>query len=229
MDIKQLLETEGQPVLAASSITIRVKLETGQLLTDLANAYSLESDRVMKFSSNERAQVSGETFLKYFKTLLFLRVSRVNAVENGTTKLYKQGFRRYTVPALIHVLLVSIGEAVDQDFGFRFIPEYDVPVTDLMSPEEMVELSHRLQIMNENGLVCVDTGIPMDVRGELATMATFNIESEVLSYRKDHPVYGFYAAFFKHQVMSEVLSGGILRIRYGAESDYRVYISHLFK
>lgn len=223
----QELESKASQVAPAETLIIKVKVEPSELFADAALVYSNEAERVTRFSSNKNFEITPEQFEKYFKTLLYLRISRVNGTENETTRSYKHDIRTYNVPAFVHTLLTSVGKAVDRDFGFEFIPTTSVEVKDMLSPSEMRDVSRKLNFLNVEGLVCVDTGISMRPEGELSFMAVLNIEEEVLSYKKDHPVYGFYAAFFKHTIVDQVLNSSALRVRYGTQSEFATYVRYI--
>lgn len=222
--LEELFQKHFQPELPVNTITVNVKIDTSDIFLDVASVYSQEAERVMRFTSNAHFEISTEEFLKYFKTLLFLRVARVNNVTNSAVNGYKNIQRNLLIPAFVHILINSIGRATDTDYGFTFVPQVDINSVDLMSPEQMQDVSRRLVTLNREGLVCTETGVSMNPAGELSVMATLNIQGEILSYKKDHPVYGFYASFFRHSIVSNTISADILRIRYGAESDYRSYL-----
>lgn len=227
IDIQKMLEERYQPVLPVNTVVVEVTLEPSNLFREAANVYFLEGERVMRFTSNPNFSISEDEFLNYFSTLLYLRVARVNGVQDATTKNYMADFRTYNVPAFIHNLLSSIGKAIDYDFGFEFVPKVKVDVNSLLGASEMRDISKRLAMMAREGLVCVDTGISLLPTGELALMATMNISEEILSYRKDHPIYGFYAAFFKHNLVSEMLDPKMLRIKYGSANDYNMLVQQI--
>ena len=228
-ELERTISEHGPKIMAASTVTIQVKLSPSDLLTEASTVYHMESERVTRYTSTQDFTISTEDFKKYFTTLLWLRVSRVNATDNAAdTRLYRSMIRNYNVPAFIHILLTSIGRATDHDFGFEFIPTMDTPKkTELLTPEEMIVVSRKLDFLNREGLTCVNTGISMSPLGELATMATFNIETEIKSYRKDSPIYGFYTAFFNHTIVGDIINPNMFRIKYGAQSDFRRFVSSI--
>lgn len=227
--ITKFMEESFQQVLPVNMVKVVVNFEANELFKDLAEMYFMEAERVTRFSSNINVAISVEEYLNYFKTLLFLRVSRVNGVQNETTKSYKNDLRNYLIPAFVNTLLISIGRATDINFGFEFIPQTSIEAEELLSASEMRNISQKLRTLNLSGMVCVETGIAMSPIGELSFMATMNIQGEILSYKKDHPVYGFYASLFNHTVVSELLEPKMLRIRYGAQDEYRHVLNHLFE
>lgn len=218
--IQNLLEEKFQNALPINMVEVKVEITPSELFQEVAVVYAMEAERVSRFTSSTTAYLPVEDIEKYLNTLLYLRVARVNGVKNEITRGYHNDFRSYNIPTFIHTLLVSIGKATDYDFGFTFIPVISIQNEDLLSPSEMIETSRKFGILSLEGLSCVDTGISTNPNGELATMATFSIQKEILSYRKDHPIYGFYAAFFNHKILGEVILPEGLRIRYGAQRDY---------
>lgn len=225
--LESLFENNFQPQLPVNTIEVKVKIDLSSMFVDAARMYSMEAERVMRFTSNVLFQVTEEEFLKYFKTLLYLRVARVNNVQNETLKAYRSDMRNYLIPAFVSTLINSIGLASDNNYGFSFRPLYSIEGTDVMTPTEMWDVTRRLKTLNVEGLVCIETGIAMSPLGELAMMATLNVQGEVLGYKKDHPIYGFYASFFKHQLVDSTINASAFRIRYGSESDYRMYLTQI--
>lgn len=227
MNIRKILEENFQPALSVNTVEVPVEFSPSELFQEAAVVYALEAERVMRFTSNDNFIITSEEFSGYFTTLLYLRVSRVNSVKDNTTKLYIADLRNYNVPAFIHTLLSSIGKAIDYDFGFEFIPKVKIEASQLLGPEEMREISRKLGRLALEGLVCISTGVSVLPQGELATMATLSMSGDILSYRKDHPIYGFYASFFKHTLLSNVMSPNMLRIKYGSQQDYRMLVQHI--
>lgn len=225
--LKARLMEQAPAILPQNLLEVVVELTPSRLFKDASRVYSLESQRVIRFTGNESFIISEEQFEKYFITLLYLRVMRVNNVQNNTTSMYRGDMRGYYVPAFVHTLLTSIGIAVDRDFGFKFVPSVKIDANDLLSAEEMRAISSKLSILSREGLTCVDTGVSMRPEGELSFMAVLNISEEVLSYKKDHPVYGFYASFFNHQIVDSVMNPSQFRIRYGSEAEYATYVKYI--
>lgn len=225
--LKAKLSDQAPVILPKGLLTIEVTLEPSVLFADAGNVYNMEAQRIMRFAHNEDFLISAKEFEAYFKTLLYLRISRVNGVENATTKAYKYDLRNYMVPTFIHTLLTSIGTAVDRDYGFQFVPVLKMDVKELLSSTEMVELSRKLSFLAREGLTCTDTGVSMQPTGELSFMATMNISEEILSYKKDHPVYGFYASFFNHKITDEVMNPSVFRIKYGSAQEYATYVKYI--
>jgi hypothetical protein len=226
-NLEELFEKHFQPALPVNTVIVEVQIEVSDLFRDAAQMYSLEADRVMRFTSNSAFQISEEEFFSYFQTLLYLRVMRVNGVQDATTNLYRNDMRGYLIPAFVSTLINSVGRATDSDFGFTFIPKMNISVDELMPAEDMRNISNKLKVLNIEGLVCIETGIAMQPEGDLSFMATLNIGNDIMSYKKNHPIFGFYAAFFKHTILTDGLEAKALRIRYGAESDYRMYIKNI--
>lgn len=228
-NLKDLFEKDFQPALPVNTVLVEVQIEMGELFRDMARMYSMEAERVMRFTSNNHFQISEDEFLQYFTTLLYCRVMRVNGIQNEITKKYRNDMRSYLIPAFASTLINSIGRATDSDYGFTFIPKMNVSVEELLTAEEMRVITEKLRTLNIEGLTCIETGIAMQPEGDLECMATLNLESDIRSYKKNHPIFGFYASFFKHTILTDVLDPKSLRIKYGAESDYRMYINYIVK
>lgn len=214
------LEGRLQNPRSINTIRVGVHISSGELLDDLAKQYYMEGIRVMRFQTPAYSYTE-EELCKYLKTLLFLRVKQANRELDKLTQPYHSDMRHYVVPAFVHTLLTSIGIASDYDYGFDFYPKTSVEAVDLLSASEMLSVSQALRQQSFEGLKCVDTGVPLQEEGDLSFMATFNIQGEILGYKKDHPLFGFYASLFNHEIISDILNPSVLRIRYGATSDYR--------
>lgn len=227
-NLKTMLEQVGQPVILKNLVNVEVKIEFGDLMRDAAKTYSMEVDRIMRGSST-RYQITDEEFEKYFHTLLFLRVSQVDNSKHQNFTPYRNAMRNYRIPVFMDTLINSIGEATDLGFGYRFRPSVQIDSKNMLAPSEMQDISDKLDVLNIEGLMCTITGIKMSPDGDLQTMAVFSIHGEILGYKKDHPLFGFYAAFFKHEIISDVLNDSFLRIRYGADIEFKQYIRLITK
>lgn len=225
--LSESIEATFQPCLPVNTVIVEVQITPSQIFKDAAEIYAQEAERVMRFTTNPGYTISNIDFEQYFKTLLYLRIMRVNNVRDTVTKAYQSDQRNYLIPAFVATLINSIGRASDMDYGFTFIPKMTINAYELLTAQQMYKLSGKLRGLALEGLVCIETGIAMSPLGELSTMAALNIEGEVLSYKKDHPIYGFYASFFKHELLTSALDPSLLRIRYGAQSDYRMYLHQI--
>lgn len=224
-----MLEERFAPARPENMVVVQVLIKFGDLIQEAAQVYEMEVERVMRFSNHESFQITSGEFVKYFNTLLYMRICHVTNTQNQVTKSYKPYYRNVRIPAFMDTLINSIGVAEDIDFGFRFVPSMDIKAEELLSPEELDNISRRLDYIGREGLVITENGLNVKPAGELQVMAMFSIHNEVKSYKKDHPIYGFYAAFFKHEIVSEVLEPKFLRIRYGANTEYVPIVREIVK
>lgn len=213
---------EDMRPITKSMVTQKVLIEPSPLLVTLAKAISSEVERLTPM----RQEVpSSENIYKYIITLIWLRVIRASQEQNEAYRQYVRLLRTLCIPSLVYQLLVQIGEAVDRTYGIRFIPAIHVSSEELLSPSEMEEVSNHLLSLRSVGLHSVD-GTPSDIEGSLEFMAMYNLEGMITSYREDHPVYAFYRAFVRDQVMSSVTQT-MSRITYGSEEEFSVLIHQL--
>jgi hypothetical protein len=133
---------------------------------------------------------------------------------------YRFLLREVEVPALFETILGQIGIVVDKDFGLRFVPKVEIQAQDLLSPSELFEYSQYVLYISNFGLRTTK-GLPNPKDcGSLGAFAANMMDNgDILSYRKDHPVYGFVAACFEFNHLLEIIGGG-LRIKYGSVSEF---------
>lgn len=216
----------NEPISTQATLTVRVNVEPSNLVGDLAFVLHNELHRVLGSAGTHLLQdVAAEDVRKYINTVIWMRVNHVNGVRDNVTKEYAAQYRRCAVPVLVYQLLIGIGEALDRDYGLRFIPEIDLDANDILGPADFIKLSNVMFAAQNNGFKVVG-GLPNNPIGELPFMAMQHVSQTVTSYRKDHPVYGFLAAFFKQEQLNSV-TGTMHRIVYGYESDYAVNLAHL--
>lgn len=219
-----------KPQPTGSTMKVTVNINPTEMFLETAKLYEKEIIRVMRFQSSP-ALIDAAQMTDYFNMLLLLRVCWVrneSTASIGSLKArdFKLGFRSYVIPALVYQLLMSVGEAFDQNFGLRFTPRFEMELEHAMSPDQMREISDKLSILSREGLVCVEAGIPTDVYGELAVMAIMFMEDKLMSYRMDHPINGFYASFLGLQLAGQ-LSNDMFRVEYGYLEDYRSILGAL--
>lgn len=215
------------PEPKTESMTLQnVKLSPSELVHDMAKLENLEMQRVMRFTES-KVILSVEEIEKYFHTILWLRVLQVNQDKKAAP--YKFANHSLNIPVRLVQILLSIGEAVDRDYGVRFMPQMDVIAELQLTPEELREYSDRLSVLLPEGYLVVETGLPTSTSGELGFMACLLVQDEkVMSYRKDHPVYGFIASFFKSELMSKAFEVEY-RMYYGCCEDYKAMLSRIYR
>lgn len=215
------------PEPKTESMTVQaVKLQPSVLFADMAVLENLEMQRVMRFTKSD-VIIDTEDIERYFNTILWLRVLQVN----GSSKIapYKFAYHSLNIPVRLAQILLSMGEAVDRDYGIRFMPSMDIDAEKLLSPDELREISDRIAMMIPEGYLVVETGLPTSTLGELGFMACLLVQDEkVYSYRKDHPVYGFIASFFKSELISKAFEIDY-RMYYGSIEDYRAMLSRIYR
>lgn len=215
------------PEPKAESMTVQViKLSPSELVADMAGLENLEMQRVMRFTAS-KVILSSEDIEKYFNTILWLRVLQVN--RDKRLKPYAYANHSLNIPVRLVQILLSMGEAVDRDYGIRFVPSMDITAEMLLSPAELREYSDRISAMIPEGYLVVETGLPTSTLGELGFMACLLVQDEKIhSYRKDHPVYGFIASFFKSELISKAFEMDY-RMYYGSVEDYRAMLSRIYR
>lgn len=205
---------------------VLVSMDPSGMLADLAKCYVTELNRIAGAAGSHILEAVDDVRVKrYLNTLVWMRVNHSNSDRSQGYLKYRKILKRVAVPVVAYQLLVSIGQAVDRDYSIKFAPVVTIEGKELLSLEEMIELSDLFFVLQNSGFKLV-SGVPQDVEGELDFMAMCHVEEAVLSYRKSHPVYGFLASFFKQQSLNHT-TGLMCRILYGYDSDYRVNLGRL--
>lgn len=220
----QLLKAfdNGAQPLKSSAVTVTVDVRPSELVTKLSRVLIEELIRLANHGMLDVVNEIGEEgILKYLKTLLYLRVLHVNGELKGTMSVYKKATNYLVVPTFFYQLLIEIGEVRDDDYNIVFKPAYSIDSSDLLALDELNSMSDFLRRFPTLSVV---TGMPNDKSGSLEFMAMQHVSHEVTSYRKDHPVYGFLAAFFEQQEFNEV-TGALHRIHYGSMEDYSLMMT----
>jgi len=218
---------EDSKILNAATVHVVVQLENSSLMKVLSDKLLAELVRVCPYAGYEPiAELESRDIERYLNTLTWMRVCAVTNSTDKSWSAYRPLKKYVAVPVLVYQLLLGIGVAYDKDFNLEFIPAYNVTQDDILSPDEMDKVSSLFRQFEQSGIKLV-YGIPKGIEGELEFMSMSHVKEEVLSYRRNHPAYGFLAAFFKQQELNEV-TGMMCRVLYGYETDYRYQIDALF-
>lgn len=218
----------GNP-LSLPMAKVTVKLEPTGMIDVLSAKYAKEIERILSVKGGSVSiDLSEKVLLKYFTTALYMRV--IDCTDARTPKgfeWFRSQTRSFTNLVVFANLLVQVGVAVDKEYGLKFVPTFEPELSDLLSFEEFTEISDTLSQLEDHGLKSV-VGLPSDKSGSLAFMACEYFESDdsIRSYRREHPVFGFYAAFFRN-IQVESMVAGPKRIIYGYRSQYEMYISEM--
>lgn len=220
------LDVNGRSV-AANMVRVKVALKPNDMFDSIAEAYFHEIMRVTRFEAKQTV-ISLDNVQKFFDTILYLHVRNCNQT---LPQEYRGIMKRVNLPTVLVAILSNIGEVTDSDFGLRFYPEYEIESEKLMSVSEIEDFSQELYRLEKLGIKITTTGLPMpNDCGTLGFMGCQLVDNkEVLSYRHDHPVYGFFQAMFKSNALSEIIGNNALRVRYGYYDHYsslvRVFVN----
>lgn len=211
------LDLNNQSV-AVDVVRVKVELSPNEMFTDVAKAYCREVLRITRFESKQTI-ISEMTMEKFFNSVLYLHVSNVNS---NVKSEYRSIIRRINLPTVLVSVLLNIGEVIDKDFGLKFIPSMDIDSEQLMSPSELEDFSQELLRLENLGLKITTTGLPLPNKcGTIGFMGSQLVENtDVRSYRHDHPVMGFFRSMFRSQSLEQVIGLSALRVRYGYYDHY---------
>lgn len=209
-------------------IVARVEMNPSKLMSKLADAILGEVDRLVPYVGYKlTASLTSEDILKYLKTLTWMRCEHVQDAPDKAFAPYRNLYRRVEVPVLAYQLFIAMGNAFDKDYAIKFLPTYSIESKDVLSLQEMQQLSDIFLNLRTRGFASV-TGMPNTREGELDFMAMCHVEEVVKSYRNSHPVYGFLAAFFAQQQLNEI-TGTMCRVVYGYDTDYAMYVQSIMQ
>jgi len=209
-----------------SMVNVRVNVKPSRLFDVMVKAFVKDYVRV-------RSRIPGEfdvpDFKKYLYTILYLHVSGVNE-ERPRGYNFRFYSKKIAIPSAFITFLSQIGIVTDRDVGLIFQPQMEAEAGELLSESELREISDELFRISDLGL-SLEQGLPDPTKcGSLGAMAVAMLESgDILSYRKDHPVYGFVAAVCQFNELTEVLGVGGLRVRYGTFSEYEMVAKTFLK
>lgn len=199
---------------------VTVSLDNSEMMSILSKKLYDEFVRMAPYAGYAPiSDLSPEDILKYLKTLQYMRVLHVTSKHVDKYREYQSIARFVSVPVLFYQLLICIGNVYDPEFNLELRPAYNVSENDLLAPGAMEAISSLFRQFESSGMKVLH-GIPKDESGDLDFMAMSHVDDKVVSYRKSHPVYGFFASFFKQKELNEI-TGGMSRVIYGTESNYR--------
>lgn len=210
---------------AVSFVNVKVALKPNSLLLDMSNEYSKEITRLTRFNSRQSI-LDEELMFKYLNTVIYLHVSNVNG---AFPRDYQSLKNKMVIPAVFAAILSHIGEVVDKSFGLKFTPTFDIDASDLLTPSQIWEIIDEFYLLESVGLKLTTSGFlnPKDC-GSLGFMGCQLVSNgDILSYRHDSPVFGFYKAMFDSSALEQVLGLQALRVRYGTFEHYKSLVKAL--
>lgn len=202
------------------AITCQVNVYPSELTEQLANLMSEELERLAsnEVIRKEAIELGKETLLKYFKMLVYLRVARVRHTLHGNFSSYQRIYNDLCIPSILQLVLAGIGEVRDEDYNIVFKPIMNIDEEDVLSAEEMIQISEFLRRFQTLATVI---GLPKAEDGELEFMTMRKVQDVIRSYKTEsHPVHAFLSAFCEMTEMDNLLSG-LLRVTYRSISEYK--------
>jgi hypothetical protein len=220
-DIRKFFEDKN-PTLEGG-LEIQARFTSSELLKQLGSEYSSEVSRLNRSGSHIYDVLDEELMYKYFNTLVWMRVAYIN--NEKTFSPYREVAQFVAVPVLVYQLIISIGRVHDVEWNIHITPRYTTDGDDLLSVDELTQVSSLLRGLENNGLKQV-IGMPNDKQGDFEFMVMNHINNRITSHRVSHPVYGFLAAFLE-STGSRAIYDQVQRIHYGTLIDYRARLAHL--
>jgi len=187
------------PTITPENIQIvKVQLNFGPLVEDLAKNLSREVTRVLK-TGDGPLHISVQEMTSYVKSLIILRVLTIHG---AVPKEYHSFCRNGRVPSILTYLLFQIGEALDRDFGIKYVPY--INQEELAALEVLRDISERISLIADMGFHITHNGVPQSVEGDLTFMSMDNDGEVVRGTYNSHPVFGLLACFFVDQLPKHV-------------------------
>jgi len=187
------------PTITPENIQIvKVQLNFGPLVEDLAKNLSREVTRVLK-TGDGPLHISAQEMTSYVKSLIILRVLTIHG---AVPKEYHSFCRNGRVPSILTYLLFQIGEALDRDFGTKYVPY--INQEELAALEVLRDISERISLIADMGFHITHNGAPQSVEGDLTFMSMDNDGEVVRGTYNSHPVFGLLACFFVDQLPKHV-------------------------
>lgn len=202
------------------------------LLQDLILQYTIELNRLAKAKLRcDEDYVAPETLLNYVSTLVYMRclITREERLNEYNALKYS-----VAVPTFISYCLSQMGQAKDPQFGLILVPKYGGDMKALLSPMEMKSISDQFADLEEYGLKQVK-GMDKQVTGSIGYMATNLVQADcdgekvesVVSWRKDHEVFGVISSVFAAQQLHNMFS--TYNVKYGYLDEYRLGLSQIVR
>lgn len=218
--------TEDFKKVRSSYITTTVDVRPSPLFDEVAKGLEAECVRLVPYTGNNLTTLlSADNIRRYCCTLIWMRCQHVSDEPSKAFVGYRTLYRNVEVPVFVYQLAISIGEACDSDYSIRFIPVYSIDSKEILSVDQMKEISDAFLTLRSLGFASV-VGMPNERSGELGFMACCHVEEVVTSYKDSHPVYGFMASFFQQAQLNEI-TGLMCRIVYGYDSDYKLAVRRI--
>lgn len=219
-------QTQDFKVVRSSSITTTVELRPSSLFDEVAKGLEAECERLAPYAGYKPIELlSASNIRKYCSTLIWMRCQYVSEESSKAFVGYRSLYRNVEVPVFVYQLAISIGEAYDSDYAIRFMPAYSPDSKEILSVDQMKEISEAFLTLRTIGFASV-VGMPNERSGELSFMACCHVEEVVRSYKDSHPVYGFLASFFQQTELNEI-TGLMCRVIYGYDSDYKLAVRRI--
>lgn len=211
------------PRAVRTQIQFTVKVNNSKLISRVAEWEIREMERITRYASNIDIP-SVEDMTKYLKNVLYMRVQKVSGAK--IEQSFKHIFRDLYLPARWYTLLDNLGEAHDMQSNIKFFPAYSIEAVDVLTADQMIEISEQLQAIKMDGYSC-EKGIPQHTEGSVEMMAKVALaEGQALDtirgMRSDNPVFAFFANLFQMEVIDLTYADldKMYRVEYSAPSVY---------
>jgi hypothetical protein len=214
----QVKDAVAEAPYRPSMIMLDVEIRPTKLFDILADSFILEIYRL------KRTFAPDDTFkpqlLKYMKTILYHHVQNVKSELPQTTKLLYDT-NRINIPAILWFVMDQVGVVRDSDFNIQFNPVFNIPSTDLLSNDELLEFSEELYKLNID--IMFEYKLPNPkLAGNVESMSKILLESgHIFSYRSDHPVTALISAVLGFTTSIQQLA---MRYDYGDLHEYEMAV-----
>lgn len=190
---------------------VEVKIDPTDLLQDFSSAFYYElfrtQDRLV-----DKVEITSEELNDYFLGILYLRILDVE--KNNKFKKFES---QILMPAWISFAISQIGEVIDTDYGFKFVPTMDFDKLDI---DALMKTASKLKYFQDAGVELLSRAFPRTTDGDPNFMTLAVIKGEVRSYHKDNdPLSIYLSAFLDSTIKEQNTLSSLYRISY-QDVDY---------
>lgn len=153
-----------------------------------------------------------DEFSSYIETLFALRCNLMTE----SPKQYSKVLKQVKIPALLYLVMESLGEVEVKDYGLTLIPKWGGKGK-MMSVDDVKEISLKLQELEDYGHEMA-RGLPSSNEGSMDFMMMQVIDDVVrTAVPSSHPVYALLRSFVKMASFQDLV---IPRIHFLEQDEY---------
>lgn len=198
----------GTRTSAVDTEEIRVVVQPEIILNGWAEAYARELARLNPIKYGTKAtHVSGNELTAYFNTLLYFRIRQIN---DERIDCWRQ-LKSMAIPSWVEYMLTCVGIVYIRDYGLKIVPE--MGETKPLSMSEMLEISEKLRMYENDGLVLHIDAMPRSREGDADVMSYTIAGQFIMGMKICQPLSSYMAAFLGLKIQEDKFMN-LYRVRY---------------